>query len=66
MLCGNGAGDDNEPDTKAEESGNIRITDNQWPAEAITIMDQAGIEPKYQDILNREEISPDGKNPDIR
>ena len=66
LWCGNGAGDDNEPDTKAEESGNIRITDNQWPAEAITIMDQAGIEPKYQDILNREEISPDGKNPDIR
>ena len=52
LWCGNGAGGDDEPDTKASESGNIQITGNQWPAEAITIMDQAGIEPKYQDILN--------------
>ena len=51
LWCGNGAGNDNEPDTNARESGNTRVTDNQWPAEAKMIMDQAGIEPEYHDIL---------------
>jgi len=66
LWCGNGAGNDNEPDTKANESGNIRITDNQWPADAITIMDQAGIEAQFQDILKMGKISPNPKKQEVR
>jgi hypothetical protein len=51
QWSGNGAGNDNEPDTNAKESGNIRVTDNNWPAGAVSVMENAGIEPEYKDIL---------------
>jgi len=66
LWCANGAGNDNEPDTKANDSGNIRIAENQWPAEAITIMEQAGIEAQFQDILKIEEISSNPKKQKAR
>ncbi len=47
----NGAGGDNEPNTEARESGNVKVVENNWPIEAICIMKDAGIEPEYLDIL---------------
>ncbi len=38
--------------SNAMETGNIHITNNNWPAEAITIMQKAGIENGYKDILD--------------
>ncbi len=49
QWSGNGAGD--EANTKAKESGNIHVTENNWPEEARTIMTKAGIEAEYQDIV---------------
>ena len=37
---------------EAMEKGNVNITDDNWPAEAVSIMKNAGIEIQYQDILN--------------
>jgi hypothetical protein len=37
---------------EAMEKRNINITDDNWPAEAVSIMKNAGIEVEYQDILN--------------
>lgn len=47
----NGAGGDNEPNTAARESENVKVVENNWPIEAISIMKDAGIEPEYLDIL---------------
>ena len=48
QWSGNGAGD--EANTKANENGNVHVTDNNWPVEAKAIMQNAGIEAEYQDI----------------
>ncbi len=37
---------------KATESGNVNITGDNWPAEAVLIMEKAGIEAEYQNIMN--------------
>lgn len=57
LWFGNGAGGDNEPNTAAKESGNLHVTGSNWPAEAKSIIENAGIEPEYRDIVHISEKS---------
>ncbi len=44
---------DNCDDSVCSESGTVRVTDGNWPAKARTIMEEAGLEPAYQKLLNK-------------
>jgi hypothetical protein len=38
--------------SEAMEAGNVNITDDNWPAKAISVMKNAGVKAEYQDIVN--------------
>jgi len=38
--------------SEAKEAGNVNITGDDWPAKAVSVMENAGVKAEYQDIVN--------------